>query len=343
MPFLPPPFVTLIAGRGCRYNCNYCQPAERIMFGRQVRRRSVRNVMRELEFLRGKFHFNSFMVHDDCLTEDPEWVLQFCRKIKAGGYDQPFVCQSRADLVCKHRDMVEALYDAGVRLLIVGFESGSNRVLKFLRKGCTREQNVEAARICREIGIKVWANYMMGLPTETNEEVQETFTMLQEIRPYHCSPAFYTPHPGSDLFEIGKEMGIHMITDHNSYRRNTYEPKIKGPDYDFLQEMLYKSIALGEDTDPKAQPVRVAPVRGRAVTRPPKPAPAPQEGSYVPAEPDAAEDRSTPAPAAAAAAEEELSLRQRSVMSLKRALMSRCPRTYDRLRRLKRMSLGPRS
>jgi len=264
--FLPPLFVTVIAGRGCRYNCNYCQPAERLMFGHKVRRRSVPNVVAELQYLQGKYHFNSFMIHDDCITEDRDWVMEFCRQLKQAGFRQPFVCQSRADLICKHRDMVEALYDAGARLFIIGFESGSDRVLKFLRKGCTCEQNLQAAEICRNLGIKIWANYMMGLPTETKEEVIETYTMLQQIQPYHCSPAFYTPHPGSDLFTMGQEMGIHLITDHNSYRRNIYEPKIKGPDYDFLLDMLYKSIALAEDA---LQPQPQAVADGGAAVQPP--------------------------------------------------------------------------
>jgi radical SAM superfamily enzyme YgiQ (UPF0313 family) len=88
---------------------------------------------------------------------------------------------------------------------------------------------------------------MLGLPTETKEEVLETYSMLQEIQPYHCSPAFYTPHPGSDLFAWGQERGIHLIRGHSEYRRSTYEPKIQGPDYDFLTRILYQSMALAED------------------------------------------------------------------------------------------------
>jgi anaerobic magnesium-protoporphyrin IX monomethyl ester cyclase len=250
VPFLKPPFVTLIAGRGCRYNCNYCQPAEKIMFGKKVRRRSVKNVIDELKYLDSRYHFNSFMLHDDCLTEDHEWVMEFCKQYKTQGFKKPFVAQSRADLICKHQDMVKALSKAGLKLCIIGFESGSDRVLKFLRKGCTRQQNLQAAQICGKLGIKVWANYMLGLPTETKEEVLETHSMLKEIKPYHCSPAFYTPHPGSDLFDIGRQMGIHMITNHTSYRRNSYEPKIKGPDYDFLKDILYKTVATEEKNYP---------------------------------------------------------------------------------------------
>jgi anaerobic magnesium-protoporphyrin IX monomethyl ester cyclase len=245
--FLKPPFVTLIAARGCKYNCNFCQPAERIIFGRTVRRRSAANAIEELEYLRDKYNFNSFMLHDDCLTDDRRWVLQFCELYKSKGFKQPFVVQSRADIICRNRDMIEALRDSGLELIIIGFESGSDRVLKFLRKGCTRQQNIEAADICKHLGIKIWANYMLGLPTETKEEVLETLSMLKKIKPYHCSPAFYTPHPGSDLFEMGEKMGIHLTTNRNLYRRSTYKPKIKGPNYRFLTNILYKTIALAED------------------------------------------------------------------------------------------------
>jgi radical SAM superfamily enzyme YgiQ (UPF0313 family) len=207
----------------------------------------VDNVIEELKYLKNRHDFRSWMLHDDCLTEDRKWVMAFVKRYVNEGFTDPFVCQSRADLVCRNEDMIRAMAKAGLRLMIVGFESGSNRVLRYLRKGCTRKQNLKAARICHKYGIKIWANYMLGLPTETRQEVLETFSMLEEIQPYHCSPAFYTPHPGSDLYEEGAKLGIHLITDHDSYRRNTYEPKIEGPDYDFLKEVLYKSVALGED------------------------------------------------------------------------------------------------
>ena len=238
---LPSPFVTIIAGRGCMYNCSYCQPAERYIFGRRVRRRSVANVLAELESLRDRYHFNSFMFHDDCLTEDRQWVIEFCQAYLAAGFQQPFFCQSRADIIVKNEDLVALMARAGLKGYLIGFESGSDRVLRFIRKGTRVWQNLRAAEICRKYGIAIWANYMLGLPTETEDEMRATIAMLKQIDPDYYSPAFYTPHPGSDLYDYCEEHDLSLISDHDSFRRNPTEPKIKGHDPEFLRWALQES------------------------------------------------------------------------------------------------------
>jgi anaerobic magnesium-protoporphyrin IX monomethyl ester cyclase len=245
---LPAPFLTIIAGRGCVYNCSFCKPGEDWIFGKGVRRRSVENVIEELKALREGFHFASFMFHDDCLTEDRGWVAEFTRRYQEEGFTQPFFCQSRADIIARHTDMVEMMADAGLRGYFVGFESGNARVLNFLRKGTTPARNREAAEVCRRYGLSVWANYMLGIPTETKEEVMDTVNMIREIDPDYYSPSFFTPHPGTDLFDYCLENDISLITDYDSYRRNPTEPKIKGQDYEFLkwardhsQQRLFKN------------------------------------------------------------------------------------------------------
>ncbi len=238
---LPPPFVTIIAGRGCIYNCAFCKPGEDYLFGKRTRRRSADNVIAELRMLIDRYQIASFMFHDDCLTEDREWVSEFTDKYIAEGFTMPFFCQSRADIIVKHEDMVARMAKAGLRGYFIGFESGNDRVLKFIRKATTAQQNLQAARVCRKYGIAIWANYMMGLPTETKQEVMDTVHMMKEIDPDYYSPAFFTPHPGTDLYDYVVEHDLSRITDYDSYRRNPTEPKIKTQDYEFLKWAMVES------------------------------------------------------------------------------------------------------
>lgn len=238
---LPPPFVTIIAGRGCMYNCSFCKPAEDFLFGKGTRRRSVANIIGELQDLRERYRFNSFMFHDDCLLEDHRWCQEFVTAYQAEGFRQPYFCQARADLMVRHEETVALMAANGLKGLFIGFESGSDRVLKFLRKGTTRQINLDAAKVCRKYGLTVWANYMLGLPEETPEEVMETVSMLKTIDPDYYSPAFYTPHPGTDLFDYALEHGLSLIEDYDSYRRNPTELKIKGHDWEFMQCALAES------------------------------------------------------------------------------------------------------
>jgi len=237
------PFVTIIAGRGCLYNCSFCQPAERAIFGKKVRRRSVDNVMAELRDLKAAYNFQSMMIHDDCLTEDTQWIYEFCRRYRKE-FQIPFACQTRADIVCRNEEMIREMRDSGLRLFFIGFESGNQRVLNFLRKGIKVEHNYLAADICKKYGIKIWANYMFGIPTETKEEIMDTVRMIRTIKPDHYSPAFFTPHPGSDLFDYCEEHGLSLIKNHDDYRRNATDCKIKGIEYDFLYSALNESMGL---------------------------------------------------------------------------------------------------
>jgi len=135
--------------------------------------------------------------------------------------------QSRADLICKNEDLIKKMAKVGLKMLLIGFESGNQRVLDFLRKGTKVEHNYRAAEICRKY-----------------EEVMDTIRMIQTIRPDHYSPAFYTPHPGSDLYEYVERNNLSLITSHDSFRRNPDEEKIKGVDYDFLKKAVRKSMGV---------------------------------------------------------------------------------------------------
>ncbi len=240
---LPRPFFTITASRGCPYLCTFCQPAERMVFGNKVRKRSVTNILAELEVLTGEHGMRSFMIHDDCFTQFPGWVEEFCREKQLRGLKQPFVCQSRADIICQRPELLARLADAGLTWVLIGFESGSDRVLSFIKKGATVAQNLEAARICRRLGIRIFANYMFGLPTETEEEMRQTVAMIRTIRPDLYAPAVFTPAPGSELYDYCRERDLILIDSAAGYRRNVGSgAKIRGVDYALVRKMVGQSM-----------------------------------------------------------------------------------------------------
>ena len=240
------PFFTITASRGCPYLCTFCQPAERIVFGNKVRKRSVGNILDELELLSRDYGMRSFMIHDDCFTQFPEWVREFCREKQRRGLSQPFVCQSRADIVCRHPELMATLAAAGLKWVLIGFESGSDRVLEFIKKGATVAENLEAARICRSIGIRIFANYMFGLPTETEDEMRQTVAMIRVIRPDLYAPAVFTPAPGSELYDYCRERGLILIDTAADYRRDVNSgAKIRGVDYTLVRRMVKESMRGG--------------------------------------------------------------------------------------------------
>jgi radical SAM superfamily enzyme YgiQ (UPF0313 family) len=242
-PGLPRPFFTITGSRGCLYHCTFCQPAERAIFGNKVRKRSVSNILDELENLASKYNMQSFMIHDDCFTQYYEWADEFSREKVKRGLVQPFVCQSRADIICKRPDLMERLRDAGLAWVLIGFESGSDRVLSYLKKGATVEQNIEAARICKGLGIKILANYMFGIPTETKEEMLMTFNMIKKIDPDQHSPAVFTPAPGSELYDYCNNNNLILIDSSSGYQRTPLSgAKIKGVDYKVVDSLIYRSM-----------------------------------------------------------------------------------------------------
>lgn len=242
---LPTPTVTLVAGRGCAYNCSFCQPAERAVFGPRVRRRSVDHVLAELRVLRDRYAFRSLMVHDDCLLEDRDWVLEFADAY-AREFGQPWFCQARADLVAGDEDLVAALREAGLAALSIGFESGSDRVLRLLRKGVTVAQNRQAAEVCRRHGVRVFGNYMLGLPGETPAEMMATARLVREVGATVAlrSVGIYAPSPGSDLYETCRREGLLLADGPAGYRRDRLGGKVAGVDYAAVERAMVYALGL---------------------------------------------------------------------------------------------------
>jgi radical SAM superfamily enzyme YgiQ (UPF0313 family) len=192
------------ASRGCPGRCRYCWPNQRIMYGSgKIRMRSAGNVLAEMRYLREHFRINLITFYDDTFVWNKAWLREFLdrhRQATRDGVDlPPIAVNARANFF--DEEVAAILKEINCIGVWFGFESGSPHVLKLIRKGCTLEQNVAAARICREAGFDVNANMLVGVPGETDEDYLLSYKFLNRIRPDRVRYNVLSPYPGSEFYE----------------------------------------------------------------------------------------------------------------------------------------------
>ncbi len=233
----PNRYVGIMASRGCYFNCAFCQPLEKMIFGHKVRTRSVKNIIEEVKEIIKKYNANFIMFECDTLTTKKAWALELCQEMN----NIPIVwgAQSRADTITD--DLAKAMHKAGCMVIFIGFESGSQRILNLLKKGITPSQSIKAGKICRKNNILIFANYMFGVPTETADDLEMTYRMIKTIQPELHSPTYFSPIPGSDLFDYCRDRNLIKTVDYDKYVRNPTHEKVKGIDYQLLDQYRDKT------------------------------------------------------------------------------------------------------
>ncbi len=211
--YLPPPatyrrapVATLITSRGCDRRCLYCFQIdrERRAGRRGVRLRSVENVLREIELCLAQ-GYREIKFLDDSFAADYERALQICQAIKARGLDFTWFASACANQVDER--LLTAMRQAGCWAILIGAESGVQKNLNTLRKGCTLEQIRQAVRAARKAGLQVSTPFIFGIPGETFAEGLQTIDFAISLDPdlanFHC----LTPFPGTDLYDHAARYG----------------------------------------------------------------------------------------------------------------------------------------
>lgn len=232
------PSITMLAGRGCAYKCTYCQPAENAVFGKPYRMRSVYNVVRELQYLHEKYNYKSITFWDDTFTFNRNWINQFCDEYALSGIDASIAACSRADIICNNESMIANLASIGVDWLVIGMESGSQRLLDLIKKGTTVKQNLKAAEICHKYGVKIFATYMYGLPTETPEESTMTAQMIKDVDPEFPSPFWFMPIEGTEIYKYCQDNKLILNDNETIERTGVFVPRIKNVDYNHITSLM---------------------------------------------------------------------------------------------------------
>ncbi len=206
------PAVSIITSRGCPYRCIFC--SSHCVFGRRVRFRSVENVIAEIKQVINTLGYRGFNFHDDTFCVFRPRILKMCEEFAK--LDIVWRCLTRADTV--DRDLLKIMRDSGCREVIIGMESGSQKILDALRKGVTVEQNLNAMKMVKEF-MQLKVGVIVGSPGETWETVRQTENLLRKCPPDFWNVSTLTPFPGSDSWNTPEKFGLKILTrDLNKYQ-----------------------------------------------------------------------------------------------------------------------------
>ncbi|HML00432.1 MAG TPA: hopanoid biosynthesis associated radical SAM protein HpnJ [Acidimicrobiales bacterium] len=212
--YLKHPYVSLYTGRGCRSQCTFCLWPQTVG-GHRYRTRSVGHVLGEMELIPGYFpQVKEVFFDDDTFTDDRPRAEEIARGM--GRLGLTWSCNAKANVPY---ETLKVMRDNGLRLLLVGFETGDEQILKNIKKGVKADRARQFAKDCRELGITIHGTFIMGLPGETKQTIQETIRFAREINPHSLQVSIAAPYPGTALHRQAQEEGwlpddVELVDEH---------------------------------------------------------------------------------------------------------------------------------
>ncbi len=202
------PYIDIISGRGCPNKCIFCLWPQ-VMHGTRYRLRSAKNVVDEIEHdielcpqvLKG----GEFFFEDDTFTVNQARAMAICEEILKRNLKITFSVNARVDTA--DRELFETMKRAGCRELLVGFESGNQKVLDLMHKNITLEQSRDFMKLAKQTGLEVHGCFVIGLPGETEETANETISFGIELGMDKIQFSGAVPFPGTKLFDMCEKEG----------------------------------------------------------------------------------------------------------------------------------------
>jgi hopanoid biosynthesis associated radical SAM protein HpnJ len=200
--YLKHPYLSFYSGRGCKSRCTFCLWPQTVG-GHRYRTRSVDHVMAELRWARQAFpQVKEFFFDDDTFTDDRPRAEAIAREL--GKMGMTWSCNAKANVP---RATLKVMRDNGLRLLLVGYESGNQQILHNIRKGVRIDVARQFTKDCHELGITIHGTFILGLPGETRETIDETIRFATQINPHTIQVSLAAPYPGTRLYKEALENG----------------------------------------------------------------------------------------------------------------------------------------
>ena len=193
--YLKHPYISIYTGRGCKSRCTFCLWPQTVG-GHRYRTRSVAHVIEEIKWCKENFpQVQEYFFDDDTFTDDLPRAEAIAKEL--GKLGVVWSCNAKANVP---RATLEVLKAGGLRLLLVGYESGNQQILHNIKKGMRIEVAKQFAKDCRELGIAIHGTFIMGLPGETRETIKETIAFAKEVNPHTMQVSLAAPYPGTALY-----------------------------------------------------------------------------------------------------------------------------------------------
>ena len=218
--YLRHPYVSFYTGRGCKSRCTFCLWPQTIG-GHNYRGRSIAKVIEEVQYiLREIPQTKEIFFDDDTLTDNKARVEELAVELGKLGFGKPgfgvsWSCNAKANVAY---DTLKILKENGLRLLLVGYESGNQQILHNIKKGLRVDVAREFTKNCHKLGIVIHGTFILGLPGETLDTIEETIEYAKEIDPHTIQVSLAAPYPGTFLYKQATENGWfdgsdHLLTD----------------------------------------------------------------------------------------------------------------------------------
>ena len=200
--YLKHPYISLYSGRGCKSRCTFCLWPQTVG-GHRYRTRSVEHVIEEIAWAKSAFpEVKEFFFDDDTFTDDLPRAAAIAKGL--GKLGVTWSCNAKANVP---RESLKIMAENGLRLLLVGYESGNQKILHNIKKGMRIDVAERFTKDCHELGVQIHGTFILGLPGETTETIRETVEFAKRINPHTIQVSLAAPYPGTYLYDQAVKNG----------------------------------------------------------------------------------------------------------------------------------------